>query len=141
MTIRPATAGDAADLARLCGELGYPTSAAETADRLRIVEESTRGEILVAVVDGRVAGWMGVREDAALESGTYAELTGLVVDAEHRGRGIGEALVARAAAWARERGHRRLRVRSNVVRERAHRFYERLGFVVAKRQAVFDKAL
>jgi len=34
-----------------------------------------------------------------------------------------------------------VRVRSNVVRERAHRFYERLGFVEVKKQKVLDKPL
>jgi hypothetical protein len=32
-------------------------------------------------------------------------------------------------------------VRSNVVRERAHRFYLREGYVERKRQVVFDKTL
>ena len=40
-----------------------------------------------------------------------------------------------------ERGLARLRVRSNVIRERAHRFYERVGFEKIKAQAVFEKSL
>jgi catechol 2,3-dioxygenase-like lactoylglutathione lyase family enzyme len=35
-----------------------------------------------------------------------------------------------------------MRVRSNVIRERAHRFYtERLGYEVVKQQMVFGKTL
>jgi hypothetical protein len=34
-----------------------------------------------------------------------------------------------------------MRVRSNVIRERAHRFYLREGYAEKKRQAVFLKQL
>jgi ribosomal protein S18 acetylase RimI-like enzyme len=49
--------------------------------------------------------------------------------------------VVEAQNWARLHGARQLRVRSNVVRERAHGLYRRLGFAETKRQAVFDKEL
>jgi hypothetical protein len=42
---------------------------------------------------------------------------------------------------AAERGYRKLRVRSNVVREDAHRFYEREGFRRTKTQMVLDRKL
>jgi len=46
-----------------------------------------------------------------------------------------------AEQWARVHGFALMRVRSNVVRERAHRFYEREGYARVKTQAVFRKAL
>jgi hypothetical protein len=48
-------------------------------------------------------------------------------------------LLAAAEAWAREQGFASMRVRSNVLRERAHRFYLREGYLEKKRQAVFLK--
>jgi GNAT superfamily N-acetyltransferase len=56
-----------------------------------------------------------------------------------RSGGVGAALVAAAEEWARVKSCARLRVRSNVVRERTHRFYERLGYRVVKSLKVFDK--
>ena len=38
-------------------------------------------------------------------------------------------------------GVRKLRVRSNVVRDEAHRFYPALGFNLAKTQACYDTEL
>jgi GNAT superfamily N-acetyltransferase len=76
-----------------------------------------------------------------LEMSPTAEIAGLVVDEASRGDGMGEALVHRAEAWARERGVAVMRVRSNVIRERAHRFYDRLGYERVKRQVVFKKRL
>ena len=43
--------------------------------------------------------------------------------------------------WARAQGFASMRVRSNVIRERAHRFYEREGYARIKAQAVFRKPL
>jgi len=61
-----------------------------------------------------------------------------VAEAQRSG-GVGAALVAAAEEWARVKLCARIRVRSNVVRERTHRFYERLGYRVVKSQKVFDK--
>ena len=57
------------------------------------------------------------------------------------GAGIGSRLVDAAERWAIRRGLARMRVRSNTVRERAHRFYARLGYVVVKTQSALDKTL
>jgi GNAT superfamily N-acetyltransferase len=62
-----------------------------------------------------------------------------VVDETRRSRGTGAALVEAAVEWAGRHGFRNLRVRSNVVRERTHAFYERLGFTRLKQQVVFVK--
>ena len=45
-----------------------------------------------------------------------------------------------AEEWAARHGCPRVRVRSNVIRERTHRFYERLGYRAVKSQKVFDKS-
>ncbi len=76
-----------------------------------------------------------------LEEPPFAELAGLVVADSARGIGIGAALLAAAEAWARAAGFALMRVRSNVVRERAHRFYEREGYCRVKAQAVFHKSI
>jgi GNAT superfamily N-acetyltransferase len=66
---------------------------------------------------------------------------GLIVDKEYRGKGIGKQLLDGAARWATEHGYNKLRVRSNLIREDAHRFYEREGFRRVKTQVVLDRAL
>jgi len=88
-----------------------------------------------------VVGWIHVSLLRHLESDPYAEIVGLVVREGARGAGVGAGLVDAARAWARERGLTRLDVRSNVVREDAHRFYVREGFREVKRQAVLTLRL
>lgn len=139
--IRPARAADAARIALLSAQLGYPAALEVVAGRLTRLAAEPAQAVLVAETDGEVVGWLQVGTGFTLESGAQAELLGLVVDGALRGRGIGAALVAAAEAWARDRGLDRLRVRTNVTREATHRFYRRLGFEEAKRQVVFRKVL
>ena len=47
----------------------------------------------------------------------------------------------RAEEWAREKGCATVGVRSNVIRERAHAFYERIGYKHIKTQKSFHKEL
>ncbi|HEY3676065.1 MAG TPA: GNAT family N-acetyltransferase, partial [Candidatus Tumulicola sp.] len=68
-------------------------------------------------------------------------IAALVVDESERGNGTGAALLQAAEAWARERGVRCIRVRSNVIRADAHRFYEREKYAPLKDQRVFEKRM
>lgn len=141
VTFRPPQAGDAAAIARLSDQLGYPASRAEIEDRLGRLGGRPDHAVFVAERAGEVAGWVHVFVPLHLESAGHAEIGGLVVDERWRGQGIGEGLVARAESWTRAQGINGLRVRSNVVRERAHRFYERLGYARRKTSAVFLREL
>ena len=58
MLIRPATSADAAALAELSGQLGYPADAGSMHERLTLVRSAHAGEVFVAIDEnGRVAGW------------------------------------------------------------------------------------
>jgi len=97
--------------------------------------------VLVAEAGSEVVGWVEVVIETTVVSDTQAEILGMVVDERHRGGGVGSRLLEHAETWARERGAGRIRVRSNVVRERTHGFYLRRGYVESKRQIVFQKNL
>jgi len=139
MIIREATASDAAALAALSTQLGYPAQPGEAAERLTAL--GPEGTVLVAEEGGAVLGWIHVCGIRFFQSPPFAEVGGLVVNEAARGKGVGKLLLEAGARWAAERGYRKLRVRSNVVREDAHRFYEREGFRRVKTQAVFDRGL
>jgi GNAT superfamily N-acetyltransferase len=139
--VRKAAPADAARLADLSIALGYPMTPDEAVRRLGEIADHPDHGLLVAEIDGRVEGWIQVSLPRIFETPRQAEIAGLIVDEGARGAGIGRKLLAAAEEWAREKGCRAIRVRSNVVRERAHAFYEREGFTVIKTQRVFEKPL
>ena len=141
MIIRLALPSDAAAVSTLSTQLGYPIYPQETEARLRDVLDRPDGAVLVAEEEGEVVGWIHVLGHHSIETEPFALIAGLVVDETRRSRGIGASLVEAAAEWAAGQGYHAIRVRSNVVRERAHAFYERLGFSRAKSQVVFVKRL
>jgi len=141
LVLRRALDSDREALARLSTQLGYPMTPEEARERLVPIAEHPDHALLVAEADGRVAGWVQVSQSRVFETPLQAEVAGLVVDEAFRGRGIGKRLLAEAERWARERGCGALRVRSNVIRERAHAFYRREGFGEIKTQRVLEKRL
>ncbi len=139
--VRRARPEDSGHLAALSTQLGYPMSAADASERLDRLSSHPDHAILVAEEAGTVAGWIQVSLPRIFETPASAEIAGLIVDEGRRGRGIGRMLVAAAVEWARSEGCRAVRVRSNVIRERAHAFYAREGFRELKTQKVLEKTL
>ena len=142
LKIRRAGASDAPQLAALTGQLGYPATTAQIRKRLRGIQPASQNAVFVAdsAKDG-VIGWLHVSRDVLLESEIRAEVNGLVVAEGQRSLGAGARLLAAAEDWARKHGCKGMSVRSNVIRERAHLFYERHGYEHYKTQKSFRKPL
>lgn len=133
---------DAAEIARLAGELGYPADVDAMHARLRELLPMPRHRIVVAQGErDELLGWIAVERRLTLESGERVEIVGLVVDAAVRGSGVGRELVADAEQWALAQGFDAIGVRSNVLREGSHPFYESLGFARVKTQHAYRKVL
>ncbi len=138
MTAKVDVRGMQVDDLRLVCHLNQQLGYSGTIDQIRARFEAIHGRddqgLFVASVGQRLGGWLHVQAHHSLESEPYAEITGLVVDHDERRRGIGRSLVTRSSEWAKERRLATLRVRSNVQREEAHKFYPALGFRVTKTQ-------
>jgi GNAT superfamily N-acetyltransferase len=140
--IRRAQISDAPQLAELSGQLGYPTTAAEITKRVRKLKPASQNALFVAEYpDAGVVGWTHVSVTHLVEVGTRAELNGLIVGEGQRSLGAGARLLEAAEDWARKRGCPSMSVRSNVIRDRAHKFYERQGYEHYKTQKAFRKPL
>ncbi len=140
--IRDARSGDYAQMAELAQQLGYASTAEDVAARTAPMRESAGHAVFVAeLTGGQIAGWIGMFIYRAVEAEARAEVSGLVVDAHMRSRGIGQQLLERAEQWARDKGCRTIGLRTNVIRERAHVFYERQGYQHTKTQRTYRKAL
>jgi GNAT superfamily N-acetyltransferase len=141
LKIRRARSGDAARLTALSGELGYSVTLSEMKTRLRRLKPASDHAVFVAESAGQVVGWLHVNASYLLEVPQRAEVNGLVVAEAHRSLGAGGRLLDAAEAWAREKKCVSMSVRSNVLRDRAHAFYERQGYEHYKTQKAFRKPL
>jgi GNAT superfamily N-acetyltransferase len=124
--IRSARAEDAAEIARLLGQLGYPAGEPAVTRRLERLGDD---RLFVAEADGEVAGIAQLHVSPSLEyDRPTAKLAVLVVDDNHRNGGVGRALVEAAESDARARDCQLLFLTTAERRADAHAFYVRLGF-------------
>lgn len=140
--IREATVEDVPSLAELCAELGYQVSAEDLLERLQQVICDEDHAVFVGEVEGKVCGWIHVSIHKTLVIERQAHILGLVVKEELRRHGIGRKLLTRAEEWGiMAHQCRKIGLKSNVVRQDAHLFYENLGYQNVKTQYVFNKSL
>ncbi|MGS2619092.1 GNAT family N-acetyltransferase [Micromonospora sp. LZ34] len=137
--VRRAAAGDASEIARLSGELGYRVEAEDVGRRLAGL--SAGHVVLVAADAERVLGWLHACRTTSVLHGDRMEIAGLVVAADQHGRGVGSALVAAAERWALQQGVHTVRVLSGSERLAAHGFYRGRGYREVKTEQAFMKAL
>jgi ribosomal protein S18 acetylase RimI-like enzyme len=143
---RPEDGAATADIARLVSELGYPVGTDQMAGRLARLANlpgAFPSNLLLArdAEGGEVVGLLHVVIPVMIEMDAAGEIWGLVVDSRQRGNRIGQRLVEAAEIWAREKGVSIIRLRTNVNRADAHRFYERLGFERVKTSHTYSKSL
>jgi predicted N-acetyltransferase YhbS len=140
LTIRLMSEADAAAVAELSGELGYPNTAEAISKRIGAISRSDLVLVAVDATDKPVAFIQG-HPVYIIEAGFRVEILGLVVSSIARRCGIGRRLVAEVEAWARKLGVEAVVVRSNTKRAESHLFYPALGYKLIKTQAVYEKEL
>ena len=129
LKIRDSKLSDAAGLAALMCELGYETAGAEMESRLISILKDPRYKTLVALNDDKICGMIGtVSASSYLHNDLTGRIIALVVSRESRRRGIGARLIAEAEKNLIQRGITRVTVTARFEREKAHQFYEKLGY-------------
>lgn len=105
-----------------------PADRDATAARLTARVADARSGAHVAVLDGRVVGFVSVSDVHGL-----AHL-GMFVEREHRGQGVGRRLLAAAVEWARESGCHKVVLEVWPHNHVAIRLYESAGFATEGRR-------
>jgi GNAT superfamily N-acetyltransferase len=112
-------------------EKGLWRDGANRTDADEVAAAVRAGQLAVARLDGRLVGAVRVQRLDA----TTGEFGMLVASPDHRGAGLGRALVEFAETWARERRLGRMQLELLVPREWAHPvkeflrdWYTRIGY-------------
>jgi GNAT superfamily N-acetyltransferase len=139
LTIRRLTVDDAEAAAELSSQLGYTCSTGDLRERIEELSRAADRVAFAAIIDGEIVGWIDAATERHLQSPVTAVIGGLVVRENRRGLGIGKRLCLEIEEWARSKSIPVVRVRSQVKREDAHRFYLRDGYSKVKTSLVFEK--
>lgn len=136
MNIRLATAADIPVLCELLGQLFaqeadfQPDSRKQERALCAILVNADAGSLLVAEENGDIRGMVNLLFTiSTAEGGPVAWLDDLVVHRDHRGRGMGPALMQAAQAHAAERGCLRITLHTDNDNLGAQALYRRSGFV------------
>jgi len=112
------------------------------ADTRKYVRDNIAGGAphFVAVADGKVVGWCDVAVRPR-STQRHCGVLGMGVIREHRGNGVGRALMQATLTAAKASGMRRIELTVRVDNEPAKRLYESFGFVtegLCKRHMCID---
>jgi GNAT superfamily N-acetyltransferase len=143
MKILKMTESDLSSVILLAKQLGYPINLQDATFRFKKINSHSDYALFVAKSNSNeILGYIQVnKEPTSLLVDNFADIAALVVDENARGKGIGKELLNIAESWARENMIELVRVRSNIKRTDAHRFYIREGFETSKTANMFTKKI
>lgn len=135
--LRSARVSDAAQLAVLFDQLGYPDAGEGLSARLerQLLEPGTT--VFVSALGGTVTGALVLHIFAPLHlARPWAVISSLVIDEQYRSHGTGALLLAAADTAARAAGCAHLELSCSERRTRAHAFYIAHGFAEVRKRMV-----
>jgi GNAT superfamily N-acetyltransferase len=137
ISIQHAKLSDSADLAKLLGELGYPTTADSVKGTMKRLYRKKKDRIFVAVHEGRVVGFASCHIMPLIHrKGDLCRVTALIIAEECRRRKIGTLLMNTVERYARSNECSRVEVTSGEHRIGAHQFYANLGYQQVSRRFI-----
>jgi GNAT superfamily N-acetyltransferase len=128
IAIRAAQTPDVPRLTELIIELGHPIEEAQV--RRNLENLGRNGMLPLVATDGdEVVGMCGVSTTVTVHrNAPVGRISLMIVTERYRGHGIGALLVAEAETRLASLGCEFVEVTSNMRRDRAHSFYEKLGY-------------
>jgi len=141
LIIREAQYKDFEDIAYLCDQLGYQTESEDIPLRLKQISNLSHHAVFVAEFDHLVIGWIHVYLCPLLVSPLQAQLGGLVVSSNQRGKGVGTRLMQQAEVWSRSNACQYLTIFTKITRTDTHKFYDHLGYQNIKTEHVLRKEI
>lgn len=126
--VRRAVPDDAPQIAPLLADVGFPASSKDITYRLASLT-GPADHVFVAATDERLAGIATLHMTPAIHRpAPVGRITLIVVAKEHRGIGMGRALVEACEDRTAAAGGSIIEVISNLRYARAHDFYRHLGY-------------
>lgn len=128
ISLRPARPTDAAAIAALFTDEGYPAGPSDIATRLEHFS-TPQSRVIMAEHDEAILGFIAIHAMPRFEHDDWiVRILALVVDAGARERGVGRALMGEAERIALEMGAAFVELTAGHHRPEARHLYESLGY-------------
>jgi GNAT superfamily N-acetyltransferase len=143
MTIDRMRSSDLPRVLEMNKQFGYDSTLIELQNRFRKIDTNPTHALFAARDEnGTALGYVHIHHDPeSLLENERAILHALVVHEEARRKKIGAQLLGKAEDWAKSQKLTSIRLRSNLKREDAHRFYRAHGYETKKTSYTFIKTL
>jgi len=127
--IRKAAISDAENIRLLLIDLGYSLDIEDVRKNIEALEENSKNKIILAIDNDMAVGLITIAWQTILHyPAPIARITGFVVSAKQRSKGIGQKLLAAAEECARKEGCSHIELTTASHRKEAHGFYARAGY-------------
>ncbi|MCI0345158.1 MAG: GNAT family N-acetyltransferase [Chloroflexi bacterium] len=128
LTLRAAEPADAARIAELLTDEGYPVGPTDIAARIARFG-GPDSAVTVAEQAGEAIGFIALQAVPRFEhDDRFVRVLAVIVDAGARERGVGHRLMAEAETFGRERGAAFVEITAGHHRPEARQLYESLGY-------------
>ena len=141
ITIRPAQKDDCPGINELTNQLGYPSSFEKICEIMDLVLVHNDHQVYIAEKDEKIVGYIHLIHSMRIGSSPFVEIAAFIIDESARSIGVGSSLIKETENWASGLGLKDIRIRSNIIRQEAHNFFQNRGFQNIKTQEVFSKHL
>lgn len=119
--------------------LGYDYPFEDTAQQLQWVLQSPHNKLLVALLWGKVAGYLHLCDYDCTYAKPLKNILAIAVAPASQRAGVGRCLLNAGEAWAKAQGAAGIRLVSGENRAGAHKFYLACGYTHRKTQRNFIK--
>jgi N-acetylglutamate synthase-like GNAT family acetyltransferase len=141
-SIRKMKETDAAVVCELSRQLGYELDIGQFFGRLSMISQNSNHSLWVAdSAETGVVGFIHLEKTVQLVSEPRLEVMALVISKKMRGTGLGKRLMKYAESFAKSEDLNEVTLTTNIKRDDAHAFYEKLGFIRAKTSHRYTKRM
>jgi len=137
--VRTAQKEDCSEITHLTNQLGYPSTLEKICEIMDLVLAHNDHQVFIAENEKNIVGYIHLIRSMRIGSNPFIEIAAFIIDESSRSVGVGSSLIGESENWASSLGLKDIRIRSNIIRQEAHSFFQKRGFQNIKTQEVFSK--
>ena len=128
LKLRAARKEDCSEITNLTNQLGYPSTIEKISDIMDRVLVHKDHQVFIAEKDNIIVGYIHLVQSMRIGSNSFVEIAAFIIDESSRSAGVGSSLIGESEQWAFSMGFKDIRIRSNIIRQEAHKFFHKRGY-------------